>query len=153
MFHHLFFKNIVTRTTNGSECLTALPLNCGGSLIKMGNKIKIPSDWERRRELLNILQPWLTSETFVLPSCICLTAIHHRLWLWKYWIFAMDIEKLYGHIYMIMLEYGWVPEVRDSYRFISKVKPLLFQRSRYQTLFQSSDTVPDSLMLDIGPSY
>ena len=120
----------------------------------MGNKIKNPSDCEREKKrtaqhpCYNI-QPWLTFETFVLPSCICLTAILHRLWLWKYWKFAMDIEELYGHMQIyslvIMLEYGWVPEVRDSYRFMSKAIVV--------PEFLISDTVPDSLMSNVGPRY
>ena len=120
----------------------------GVPLLKMGIKFKIPSDCERKKKrtaqhpCYNI-QPWLTSETFVLPSCICLTAILHRLWLWKYWIFAMDIEELYGHIYMIIFEYGWVPADSDSWQFMSEVKPLLFQSCWCPILFQNSDIVPE----------
>ena len=49
------------------------------------------------------------------------------------------------HVYslVIMFEYGWVPADKDSYRFMSEVKPLSFQRSWDQTLFQNSDTIPE----------
>ena len=125
----------------------------------MGNNFKIPSDWERRKELLNILVTTFNLDWHLKHSC-CRVYLFDSNSSSSLVMEILDIcnghwRIIWTHIHvyslMIMFEYGWVPEDRDSYRFMSKVKPLLFQRSWYQTLFQNSDTVPDSLMPDIGP--
>jgi len=51
MFHHLFFKNIVTRTAIGKESLTALHLNCGEILWE----IKLNFDVEKEEDYIGIL--------------------------------------------------------------------------------------------------
>ena len=181
MFHHLFFNNIVTRTTNGSECLTALPSNCGGSLIKMGNKIKIPSDWERRKELLNILVTAFNLDWhlkhLLLPSCICLTAIHDRHWYWKigYWQWTL---KNYMDIYIYIQWWCWSSISQVLFLKANIVQLLVlstveFLKSNIVTSLlpklantvpellisgtvpelMISNTVPDSLMSDSGPRY
>ena len=111
MFHHLFFKDIVTRTTIGSECLTALHSNCGGSLIKKWeiklNPFRLREDYTtsllQHSTLIDILKQLL------LPSCTCLT----DNW-WSYWILAMDIEELYfkwTYIYIRWWYWSNIPQV------------------------------------------
>ena len=111
----------------------------------MGNKIKIPSDWERRRELLNILVTTFNLDWHLKHLC-CRVYLFDSNSSSSLVMEILDICNghwriiwIHIHVYslVIMLEYGWVPEVRESYRFMSKVKPLLFQRSWYQILFQT----------------
>ena len=139
MFHHLFL-NIVTRTTNGSECLTALPSNCGGSFIKMGNKI-----WKKKflltaREEKNCSTSLLQHSTLIDIWNICAA----ELYLFdsnsasSLVMEILDIcnghwRIIWTHIHVyslvIMFEYGWIPADRNSCRFMSKVKLMLFQSS------------------------
>ena len=148
----------------------------------MGNKIKIPSDCERRKELLNILVTTFNLDWhlkhLLLPSCICLTAIHDRLWYWKnigYWQWTL---KNYMDIYIYIhwwycssisqasiipegrwycsdagIDYGWVSEVRDSYQFTSEVSQYCFRVPNTRYCSRISNIVPDSLMSDTGPRY
>ena len=56
MFHHLFFKKYCNKDYKWVGVPNGTPFKLWGfPLKKMGIKINVPSDWERRKELLNIL--------------------------------------------------------------------------------------------------
>ena len=55
MFHHLFFKKYCNKDYKWVGGPNGTPFKSWGFPYKMGNKLKIPSDGERRKELLDIL--------------------------------------------------------------------------------------------------
>ena len=107
------------------------------------------------------IQPWLTSETFVLPSCICLTAIHHRSLVMEildicngHWRIIWTCTYIHWWWCLSEAEFLKIETVTDLCPELShgcSRVPDIRHCSRTQTLFQNSDTVPDSLMPDIGP--
>ena len=116
----------------------------------MGIKFKIPSDWERRRELLNILVTTFNLDWHLKHLCC------RVVFVWQQFIIVFgygnigylqwtlkNYMDMYIYSLVIMFKYGWVPADKDSYRFMSRVKPFLFQSSWYQTLFQNSDIIPE----------
>jgi len=131
----------------------------GGSLIKMGTNLKfLPTEREEENYSTSLLQHstltdiWniCAAELYLFDSNSWSSLVMEILDICNgHW----RIIWTHIHVYwlVIMFEYGWVPADRNSYRFMSEVKPLLFQSCWYQTLFQNSDTVPDSLMPDFGP--
>ena len=168
MFHHLFFNNIVTRTTNGLECLTALLSNCGGSLIKMGNKIKfLPTARERRKELLSILVTTFDLDWHLKHLCCRVVFVWQQFFIvfgygnFGYLQWTLRIIWTHIHVYslviiMSMAEFLQIETVADlcpELNHCCSRVPDIRHCSRTQTLFQNPDTVPDSLMPDIGPKY
>jgi len=125
MFHHLFFKKIVTRTAIGLECLTALHLNCGKTYGKL-NQI---STWRKKTDYTASLLQHSTLidilKHLLLPSCTCLT----DNW-WSAMVLAM-VNIGNGHWRNMVIEYcSCVPDRRV---FLSSW----------------SDTVPEFLKPDI----
>jgi len=133
MFHHLFLKNIVTRTAIGKESLTALHLNCGKNLT--GNKIKFRLGEKKItwHPCCNI-QPWLISWNI----CCCRVVlvwqtIDDRVGCWdmdnghRRIIFQMDIYIhirwwYWSHIPQVII----IPETR-YYNYCSWRQMLLFR--------------------------
>ena len=99
----------------------------------MGNLIKIPSDCEREKKrtvqhpCYNI-HPWLTSETFVLPSYVCLTAIYDRHWYWNIECQQWTLKN-YMDIYIYFQWWCW--------------------SSILQVLFQKADNIVQLLILNM----